>query len=138
MFFILCHVILFFSKHNNSRMFWCNLRINHTNLQNKTFEKLRRLWENHERIFKRHRKTLQMKDVSKSQDIYMEVNTQKYEEMYDYERKKMHWGTSSMIHAPKRGPWAPSVIKNTLVCLKCGKNTLGRPITQPKCEENGP
>jgi len=38
-------LILFFSKHRNFRVFWCNLRRNDANRKSKTSEDLRRLSE---------------------------------------------------------------------------------------------
>jgi len=45
--------------------------------------------------------------------------------------------SKNTLGRPKCELSAPSVSKNTLCPPKCGKNTLGRPVTHPKCEENG-
>jgi hypothetical protein len=79
----LSHVIILFSKHINSRVFWCNSQRNHANRQRKTPEYFRKIINEdsrgHGRLYTKGGILFPSPKTS-----YMEVNTQKDEETCIY------------------------------------------------------
>jgi len=61
--FISSHVILVFPKHNNSRVFWCNSRRNHSNRKTKSSLRFEKTLDNYEWRFKRPLKKLQEGEI---------------------------------------------------------------------------